>query len=127
MELVKLLVTNALLENDPDEEFDELRSAVEDGTNLLVLINMGKLKKGTAETLLAKKLWGKGYRYRLNYKKLPVSPDIVLGIQFFAFIIKGHRFTINSMYNSSLNCRFQESSKIGLSILLIECEVEKAL
>ena len=80
MELVKLLVINSLLENNPDEEFDELRSAVEDGTNLLVLINMGKLKKGTAETLLAKKLWGKGYRYRLNYKKLPGSLDIVLGI-----------------------------------------------
>ena len=59
MELVKLLVINSLLENNPDEEFDELRSAVEDGTNLLVLINMGKLKKGTAETLLAKKIMGK--------------------------------------------------------------------
>lgn len=58
MELVKLLVINSLLENNPDEEFDELRSAVEDGTNLLVLINMGKLKKGTAETLLAKKNYG---------------------------------------------------------------------
>ena len=59
MELVKLLATDSLLENNPDEEFDELRSAVEDGTNLLVLINMGKLKKGTAETLLAKKIMGK--------------------------------------------------------------------
>ena len=59
MELVKLLVINSLLENNADEEFDELRSAVEDGTNLLVLINMGKLKKGTAETLLAKKIMGK--------------------------------------------------------------------
>lgn len=37
-----------------------------------------KLKKGKAETLLAKQLWNKGYRYRLNYKKLPGSPDIVL-------------------------------------------------
>ena len=59
MELVKLLVINSLLENNPDEEFDELRSAVEDGTNLLVLINMGKLKKGTAKTILAKKIMGK--------------------------------------------------------------------
>lgn len=35
-----------------------------------------KLKKGDAETLLAKKLWHCGFRYRLNYKKLPGSPDI---------------------------------------------------
>ena len=41
-ELVKLLVANSLLENDPDEEFDELRFAVEDETNLLVLINKGE-------------------------------------------------------------------------------------
>lgn len=37
-----------------------------------------KLKKGDAETLLAKRLWHDGYRYRLNYKKLPGSPDIAL-------------------------------------------------
>ena len=43
IELVKLLVANSLLENDPDEEFDELRFAVEDGTNLLVLINKGEV------------------------------------------------------------------------------------
>ena len=43
IELVKLLVANSLLENDPDEEFDELCFAVEDGTNLLVLINKGEV------------------------------------------------------------------------------------
>ena len=37
-----------------------------------------KLKKGDAETLLAKKLWSRGYRYRLNFKKLPGSPDIAI-------------------------------------------------
>lgn len=36
------------------------------------------LKKGKAETVLAKMLWHLGYRYRLNYKKLPGSPDIAL-------------------------------------------------
>lgn len=36
------------------------------------------LKKGKAESLLAKKLWNLGYRYRLNYRKLPGSPDIAL-------------------------------------------------
>ena len=30
------------------------------------------------EVILRKALWGKGYRYRKNYKKLPGSPDIVL-------------------------------------------------
>lgn len=37
-----------------------------------------KLKHNKAETTLAKALWHKGYRYRLNYKKLPGSPDIAL-------------------------------------------------
>ena len=37
-----------------------------------------KLKGGEAETLLAKELWHKGFRYWRNYKKLPGSPDIVL-------------------------------------------------
>ena len=36
-------MTNSLLENNPDEEFDELRFAVEEGTNLLVLINKGEI------------------------------------------------------------------------------------
>ena len=36
MQLVKLLVTDSLLENNPDEEFDELRFAVDaDGTKIL--------------------------------------------------------------------------------------------
>lgn len=41
---------------------------------------MGKvrLKNGKAETILAKILWHKGYRYRKNYKKLPGSPDIAI-------------------------------------------------
>lgn len=37
-----------------------------------------KLKGGKAETLLAKVLWHKGYRYWKNDKKLPGSPDIVI-------------------------------------------------
>jgi len=37
-----------------------------------------KLKRNKTETLLAKALWHKGYRYRLNYKKLPGSPDIAI-------------------------------------------------
>lgn len=37
-----------------------------------------KLKNGTAEQLLAKRLWHLGYRYRKNDKRLPGSPDIAI-------------------------------------------------
>ena len=37
-----------------------------------------KLKNGTAECLLAKKLWHCGFRYRKNDKRFPGSPDIVI-------------------------------------------------
>ncbi|MBD5484953.1 MAG: very short patch repair endonuclease [Lachnospiraceae bacterium] len=37
-----------------------------------------KLKHGDAEVKLAKLLWNIGYRYRLNYRKLPGSPDIAI-------------------------------------------------
>ena len=37
-----------------------------------------KLKHGDAEVKLAKLLWHIGYRYRLNYRKLPGSPDIAI-------------------------------------------------
>ena len=37
-----------------------------------------KLKGNKVEKKLAKALWHKGYRYRLNYKKLPGSPDIAI-------------------------------------------------
>lgn len=36
------------------------------------------LKRGAAETALAKALWHSGYRYRLNHRKLPGSPDIAV-------------------------------------------------
>ena len=36
------------------------------------------LKRGKAETALAKALWHSGYRYRLNYKMLPGSPDVAI-------------------------------------------------
>lgn len=36
------------------------------------------LKLGIAETRLAKALWHEGFRYRMNYKKLPGSPDIAI-------------------------------------------------
>ncbi len=36
------------------------------------------LKRGKMETALAKALWHKGYRYRLNDRRLPGSPDIAI-------------------------------------------------
>ena len=47
------------------------------------------LKGGTAEVLLAKRLWHLGYRYRLNYRKLPGSPDIAITKQKIAIFIDG--------------------------------------
>ena len=37
-----------------------------------------KLKHGDAETAIAKILWHDGFRYWLNYRKLPGSPDIAI-------------------------------------------------
>ena len=47
------------------------------------------LKKGKAETILAKALWHCGYRYRLNYKKLPGSPDIAITTYQIAIFVDG--------------------------------------
>lgn len=48
-----------------------------------------KLKRGDAEITLAKMLWHKGYRYRLNYKKLPGSPDIAITKSKIAIFVDG--------------------------------------
>ncbi len=48
-----------------------------------------KLKHGEAETALAKALWHAGYRYRLNYKKLPGSPDIAITKYKIAIFVDG--------------------------------------
>ena len=43
IELVKLLAADSILKNNPDKEFDELRFAVDDGTNILIIINKGEI------------------------------------------------------------------------------------
>lgn len=48
-----------------------------------------KLKRGVAETLLAKTLWHSGIRYRRNYKALPGSPDIAITKYRIAVFIDG--------------------------------------
>ena len=48
-----------------------------------------KLKHGDAETAIAKALWHEGYRYWLNYKKLPGSPDIAIQKHHIAVFVDG--------------------------------------
>ena len=48
-----------------------------------------RLKNGKAETILAKRLWHEGYRYRRNDKRLPGSPDIALGRYKVAVFVDG--------------------------------------
>lgn len=48
-----------------------------------------KLKRNAAEQVLSKALWQEGYRYRLNYKKLPGSPDIVITKYRIAIFVDG--------------------------------------
>lgn len=48
-----------------------------------------KLKRGEVEVMLAKRIWHEGYRYRLNYKKLPGSPDIAIQKYHIAVFIDG--------------------------------------
>lgn len=48
-----------------------------------------KTKKNSSEVMLAKSLWHNGYRYRLNYKELPGSPDIALTKYRIAIFIDG--------------------------------------
>lgn len=47
------------------------------------------LKRGVAETMLAKSLWHSGIRYRYNYRKLPGSPDIAITKHHIAIFIDG--------------------------------------
>lgn len=48
-----------------------------------------KLKGNKNETKLAKALWHKGFRYRLNYKELPGSPDIAITKYYIAIFVDG--------------------------------------
>ena len=48
-----------------------------------------KLKSNKVEMKLAKALWHRGYRYRLNYKQLPGSPDIALTKYNIAIFVDG--------------------------------------
>ena len=45
--------------------------------------------KSKVESVLAKALWHRGYHYRLNYKELPGTPDIVLTKYRIAIFVDG--------------------------------------
>ena len=47
------------------------------------------LKRNKPERLIAKELWSRGHRYRLNYKKLPGSPDIAITRYRIAIFVDG--------------------------------------
>lgn len=47
------------------------------------------LKHGISETRLAKALWHRGFRYRLNYRRLPGSPDIAITKYKIAIFVDG--------------------------------------
>lgn len=48
-----------------------------------------RLKKGKAEQMLGKALWHSGIRYRYNCRKLPGSPDLVIGRHAIVIFIDG--------------------------------------
>ena len=48
-----------------------------------------RLKRGVAETILAKVLWHSGIRYLYNYKKLPGSPDLAITRYHIAVFVDG--------------------------------------
>lgn len=56
-----------------------------------VSLRMSKIKskRTKAEILLSKRLWAEGIRYRLNYKKLPGSPDIAITKDKIAIFVDG--------------------------------------
>ena len=56
-----------------------------------VSLRMSKIKskRTKAEILLSKRLWREGIRYRLNYKKLPGSPDIAITKDKIAIFVDG--------------------------------------
>ena len=75
MELVKLLVTDSLHENNPDKEFDELRFAVDnDGTNILVIINRGEI----TGAVNIDNMYEFASSYCTDFKELRNDEDIVI-------------------------------------------------
>lgn len=69
--------------------------------------NMARVKsKGTKpEIFLRKKLWHEGFRYRINYKKLPGSPDIYIPKYKTAIFVNG------CFWHMHENCKYSSIPK----------------
>ena len=69
--------------------------------------NMARVKsKNTKpEVLLRKLLWHKGFRYRLNYKELPGSPDLYIPKYKVAIFVNG------CFWHMHENCRYSSIPK----------------
>lgn len=69
--------------------------------------NMARVKsKNTKpEVLLRKLLWHKGFRYRLNYKELPGSPDLYIPKHRVAIFVNG------CFWHMHENCRYSSIPK----------------
>lgn len=69
--------------------------------------NMARVKgKNTKpELFLRKKLWHEGFRYRINYKKLPGSPDIYIPKYKTAIFVNG------CFWHMHENCKYSSIPK----------------
>lgn len=103
-------------------------------------------KNTKPEIVLRKALFAKGYRYRINYKKLPGKPDIVLSKYKTVIFVNG------CFWHSHINCKdahlpktntefwknkidqnverdtknIQQLSDLGWNIITVwECEIKK--
>lgn len=64
-----------------------------------------KVKTQSLKFFLKKLLWHKGFRYRVNYKNLPGSPDIYLPKHKMAFFVNG------CFWHMHENCRYSSIPK----------------
>ena len=64
-----------------------------------------KSKNKKLEVLLRKLLWHKGFRYRLNYKELPGSPDLYIPKYRVAIFVNG------CFWHMHENCRYSSIPK----------------
>lgn len=110
--------------------------------------NMARVKsKNTKpEIFLRKLLWHKGFRYRLNYKKLPGSPDIYLlkyktaifvngcfwhmheNCKFSSIPIKNHDFWKEKLERNVERDKknYKDLKAMGIKVIVIwECEIKK--
>ena len=82
-------------------------------------LNMSRIRsKGTKpETIVRRGLWKRGFRYRLNHKRLPGHPDLVLRKYRTCIFVNGcfwhgHRVTMSSTESEKYRVESSECCKI---------------